>query len=78
METKLSLKKRLMMLLEMKPMKMFILVTATVIIISVGAIGIPASALTSESPRTIDFVKTKQAKLNANDPKKEEVYTDSI
>lgn len=70
------LKQRLTMLLEVKPMKKFVVAMAATIIISVGAIGITVSALALESPLTIDSDKTKQTIFNPNDQKVEEVNTD--
>lgn len=67
------LKKRLTMLLEVKPMKKFTLALATTIIISVGIIGITVSALAEASPITFDEVKTDRAILSTDDAKEEEV-----
>lgn len=68
------LKKRLMALLEVKPMKKYIWVVAAAISMSVGAIGLTASALASESPVTIDSAKAELV-VNVNDYKVEEVHT---
>lgn len=68
------LKKRLMALLEVKPMKKYIWAVAAAIGMSVGAIGLTASALALESPVITDS-SIAEPVLNVDDYKVEEAPT---
>ena len=75
---KKNLKKRLTMLVHVKTMKKLIMVIATTIIISIGAIGTTASALASESTPVVNPIEAKETIFDPDNQKVEVILTDSF